>query len=164
MSRLVIGVDPGQTTGVLAMLVEAGHIVKDSPIVVQIHHVDGAGVLELIGALFDRGHSEDVAPVLAVEHFVVSTRAARSSSSRAGLTTRNLIGELRYLNAVFISHPAVTVKKWAMDRRLDKSGLLASTQGMHHARDAARHALYAAKELNLIHDPLSTKAAIDVRT
>lgn len=158
MSRLVIGVDPGQTTGVLAMLVEAGAIL-DYPIAAQIHHVDGEGVIEFVGALLDRGHSEDVAPILAVEHFVVSARAA--SSGRAGLTTRNLIGALRELNAHFVSHSASTVKTWAMDRRLDKAGLLKPTQGMGHARDAARHALYAARLAALIGDPLSTKAAIN---
>jgi hypothetical protein len=55
---------------------------------------------------------------------------------------------------------AALVKPWATDRRLTAAGLLDPTAGMGHARDAARHALYAAVHLQLTTDPLSKKTRV----
>jgi hypothetical protein len=59
---------------------------------------------------------------------------------------------------VFLRNASL-VKTWATDKRLAAAGLLDATKGMQHARDASRHALYAAVHTGMARDPLSTKAA-----
>jgi hypothetical protein len=50
------------------------------------------------------------------------------------------------------------VKPWATDTRLAAAGLMEPTTGMRHARDAARHALFAAVKTYGLPDPLSARA------
>lgn len=152
---LVIGVDPGLTTGVCALTYAADGKRNGEPIALQIHGSEG--VLPVVAALLARKPLLD--HVLAVEQFVVGGRAARSSSAHAGRVTRALIAELAELGADVFTRAAVVVKPWATDRRLEAAGLLDPTKGMQHARDAARHALYAAVRMNVTPDPLSRKAA-----
>lgn len=158
MSTLIIGVDPGLTTGVLAMLVQ-GRKVSD-PIAVQIHGHEG--VVPFVRALLERAARDERQPLIAVESFVIGNRAARSSSAAAGKVTRDLIGALQELYAAgceVVTRPAAAVKPWATDRRLEAAGLLEACVGMGHARDAARHALFAAVKAGLLADPL-TRAAV----
>jgi hypothetical protein len=156
---LVIGVDPGLTTGVFAVPYIEG-IAGDALIAVQV--LGSEGVVPIVTALLDRSALDSL---LAVEAFVVGPRASRSSSAHAGRVTRALIRQLGDLaddepqNRTFVSRPAAAVKPWATDKRLEAAGLLAHTTGMHHARDAARHALFAAVHAGLTRDPLSAKAA-----
>ena len=98
--------------------------------------------------------------VVQAEKFVVGHRSARSSSAGAGQITRDLIGELRRVTAgqcPFVQHSAAMVKPWATDARLEAAGLLDATKGMRHARDGARHALYAACKYGGIPDPLGKR-------
>ena len=160
MSALVIGVDPGLSTGLFALLTRDGKL-TDKPIAVQIH--GHQGVVPFVQALLERAGCDDRQPLLAVEAFVTGQRAARSSSPGAGAVTRALIGALQELyadGAEVITRPAALVKPWATDRRLEAAGLLAPCAGMGHARDAARHALYAAVHAGLLRDPLSTRSAL----
>jgi hypothetical protein len=53
---------------------------------------------------------------------------------------------------------AAAVKPWVTDRRLEAAGLLALTSRMHHARDAARHALFALAKAEVFAHPLSRAA------
>lgn len=148
----VIGVDPGQTTGV-ALLVpgRAPEVLQCSP----------GLVLPVVRALtYTHGPL-----VLAVERFVVGARSARSSTPKAGQVTRDLIGALTDLDSVEVGGAQVTVrvvlrsaaevKPWATDRRLDAAGLLTATKGMRHAADACRHALFAQVHDAGLPDPLS---------
>lgn len=158
---LVIGVDPGLTTGVFAVPYIEG-IPGAAPIAVQV--LGSEGVAPIVTALLQRSAMENL---VAVEAFIVGPRASRSSSANAGKVTRDLIRQLRDLvhmpwfskGTEFVSRPAATVKPWATDKRLEAAGLLEHTTGMHHARDAARHALFAAVHEGLTRDPLSSKAA-----
>ncbi|MCW2496330.1 hypothetical protein [Jatrophihabitans sp.] len=159
MTALVVGVDPGVTTGIASLTY--GTELLDR-VLVQVH--GSRAVKTIVEALLD---SELARPLLAVEQFVVSTRAGRSGTAVAGRITRALIAELQALGMdhaagtalEVVTRPAALVKPWASDLRLDAAGLLAPTKGMGHARDAARHALYAAVHSGIAVDPLSRKAA-----
>ena len=83
----------------------------------------------------------------------------------AGRVTRELIGVLADLAAgrpqvTVIRRPAGLVLPWATNHRLAAAGLMAPTVGMPHARDAARHALYAAVRDGGMPDPLSTRPVV----
>jgi hypothetical protein len=96
--------------------------------------------------------------VVAVERFVVRSRAGRSSDAQAGEVTRNLIGQLSIMQGlssieVFL-RSASEVKPWATDKRLTAAGIEGLT-AMRHAADAARHALFAAVKDCGVRDPLS---------
>jgi hypothetical protein len=157
---LVIGVDPGLTTGVFAVPYIEG-IAGAEPVAVQV--LGAEGVVPIVRALVQRSELD---AMLAVEAFVVGPRASRSSSAHAGRVTRALIRQLDDLahigppRVAFASRPAAAVKPWATDKRLEAAGLLEHTTGMHHARDAARHALFAAVHEGITRDPLSSKAAV----
>ncbi|MFI7678542.1 hypothetical protein [Actinophytocola sp. NPDC049390] len=150
----VLGIDPGGTTG-LAVL--------DFPDVYPVGEEFGQlppdRVLQLVlWWLRDAGHRVNL---VAIEKFVVSRRSGRSSTAQAGEQARLIIGGVAQLcqqhGVRLVQRPAGVVKPWATDRRLDAAGLLAPTRGMGHARDAARHALYAAVRDLRLPDPLSTK-------
>jgi hypothetical protein len=154
MSALIVGVDPGLTTGLFAITYTDDRCIADKAIAVQIHGSEG--VIPLIQALLARKPRHE--HLLAVEQFVVGARAARSSSAHAGRVTRALIAELHDLGADVFIRAAALVKPWATDQRLHAAGLLDATKGMQHARDASRHALYAAVRQGLAVDPLSKEA------
>lgn len=147
VTSLIIGVDPGQTTGIALYD-------PDEPSWDFTQCSPGA-VLTIVQAYIDRG-----ARLVAVERFVVGPRAARSSSSQAGQITRDLVGALAALEGAGPSglqiklRPAAEVKPWAVDKRLLASGTPALS-GWRHAADAARQALYAAVKDAGIPDPLS---------
>lgn len=144
----VLGVDPGPTTGMVVLHCLGGHLV---PAVVLQCNADAAPTL--LALLLDRFESYAVA----IEAYVIGPRAA-STAAGAGERTRTLIGELTETahargTSVHV-RSAAQVKPWATDERLDTAGLLATTKGMRHARDAARHALYALVRDRVMPDPM----------
>lgn len=150
---LVLGIDPGGTTGICGLAYgalgpEALPVVRQCP---------GYGAVDVVTDIVTDHQALGYEVVLAVEQFVVSTRAAKSATAAAERITRTLIAELDALCDAVDVRPAVLVKRWATDRRLDAAGLLAPTIGRPHARDAARHALYAAVNRKITRDPLSAK-------
>jgi hypothetical protein len=157
VSALVIGVDPGLSTGVLAVEFDEDGVQRPgSRIAVQIH--GSSGVVPMVQTLIARRPALE--HLLAVEAFVNSTRAARSRTPIGGREARALITELGELGVHVFSRNASLVKTWATDKRLEAADLLVCTKGMSHARDAARHALYAAVHCGYTTDPLSRKAAV----
>lgn len=154
MSALIIGVDPGLTTGVFAVEFDEDGRQQGSRIAMQVHGSEG--VVPTIQTLLARRPLAE--PLLAVEQFVVGARAARASSAHAGRITRALVAELHEVGPPVFLRNASLVKTWATDKRLAAAGFLDSTKGMGHARDASRHALYAAVHCGYTTDPLSTKA------
>ncbi|SOD72748.1 hypothetical protein SAMN05892883_2094 [Jatrophihabitans sp. GAS493] len=154
MSTLVVGADPGMTTGLFHFTVEDGTITH--PVAIQIHGHEG--VVPLVRCLISRREPGD-GLLLAVEQFIVGGRAHRSSTPGAGKITRDLIGALLDLDTDAVVHPAGHVKPWATDRMLEAAGLLKPCDQMRHAKDAARHALFAAVAGGLVRNPLS-KAAV----
>lgn len=162
MDIRLIGVDPGETTGICALDIAGTTAPEHDGAFIrwhgQLQSTPGA-VLPVVQGLAD-GYRGPV--VLAVERFVVSTRAGRSASAMAGATTRVLIGELVGLHRSgscvvrVVQRSASDVKPWAVDKRLSAAGLL--VKGMRHANDAARHALFAAVKDCGMADPLSKKS------
>ena len=153
MSTIILGVDPGQTTGVFVMPSPWGgeHIAMQ----VRSEHAATA-VIEFIATTVTGVGNR---ALIAVEAFVVGPRAARSRTPGAGKVAREIIAQLLFaVGTDVIERPAGVVKPWATDKRLDAAGLLAPTAGMRHARDACRQALYAAVHDGLMRDPLNARA------
>lgn len=148
MKPFVLGVDPGQTTGIC--LIDGAY--RD------LLQVTPGLVVPIVRSLLHAAPET----VLAIERFVVGPRASRSSTPAAGQTTRGLIGALvnvgDELGIRVVQRSASEVKPWATDERLERAGLLAACKGMPHARDAARHAIYAAVSDCGLPDPLSRKS------
>ncbi|MCL2781625.1 MAG: hypothetical protein FWD74_09115, partial [Actinomycetia bacterium] len=122
------------------------------------------GVAPTVHAIAERAPGARV--LIAVERFVVGSRAARSRAPGGGAAAQAVIAELvalvrelaRERDAALAARSAATVKLWAADKRLAAAGWLRATEGMPHARDAARHALFAAVAAGVVPDPLSARA------
>lgn len=154
MTTRVIGIDPGPVPGIVVLDVwETGAIGR----VEALQSTHGLTSL-LVEALL--GEHNDPAYV-AVERFV-----SRGRVNKAQQLTRDLVGQVqqvvRFNNSTMsgsptrlVERPAVQVKAWATDERLEAAGLLEACKGMRHARDAARHALYSAVRDAGLPDPLS---------
>jgi hypothetical protein len=160
VSLHVIGVDPGPVPGFVMLdytdgLLTGKDVVQCSAQVAPL--IFGEIVRDLAGEF----------PIVGLERFVVRGRSGRSSTSKAGEQTRDLIGRLVQVTAGLVpdknwhARAAGEVKPWATEERLEAAGLLDLTKGMRHARDAARHALFTAVRDGGVPDPLS-KHALEV--
>jgi hypothetical protein len=97
-----------------------------------------------------------------IERFVIGPRSARSQHQSTGILTRDQIEEAKAWTTILEQgtlslQSTAEVKPWATDVRLAAAGLLMNTTGMRHARDAARHALFAACKHFQLPDPLSKR-------
>lgn len=153
---LVIGVDPGGTTGI--------SVVRYTPEEGYDHRAWSAsdlGPADLAVCL--GGFVTHHAPGglegpwwIAAERFVVSRRAGRSATAAAGERARATLGALEaaYPGRVKLAN-ASAAKGWATDDRLKRAGLWSTGPRAAHTRDAARHAL----RFHVVHlgnpDPLS---------
>lgn len=148
-----LGVDPGPTPGLVGLLIRDQKILARD--VIQCSHEIAPAVV--------RGVLEEVRPgavptLVQIEAFVVGRASMRAAGP--GQTTRDLIGRLHQELAEWegvsvLERNAANTKPWATDARLEAAGLLEACKGMRHARDAARHALYAAVKDGGLPDPLS---------
>lgn len=148
-ARLAIGIDPGPTPGIVALYLSDQHIVGWD--IVQC----SASALYAVVTALDPGREA----VIGVETFVTRGRATVDQA-----ITRDQVATLTAMyGGRFGPRTARQVKAWATDARLaaagGSGGLLEACKGMRHARDAARHALFAAVAANAIPDPLSRKAS-----
>jgi hypothetical protein len=136
---LVIGIDPGGTTGLAAV----GYDFQSERYRLR-HHIgagwDPANVVHVVG-LWAKDFGTDVWWI-AAERFVVSRRSGRSKSADAGQRARDILGALEaaFPKRVKLRN-AGAMKAWnAGDRRINAAGIM-PTQGRPHTRDAAGHAL-----------------------
>lgn len=154
MNLYVIGVDPGQTTGLMRI-----RLTRQPERRMMAVRIDALQITPLLvqDALDMLRGAADVA--VAMESFVVRQRAGRSGSAQAGALTRGLIEQIRgwarMWRVPLHEYRAADVKPWATEDRLAAAGLMHPTVGMRHARDAGRHALYAAVKMYGLPDPLS---------
>ncbi|MFT4081166.1 MAG: hypothetical protein QM638_01140 [Nocardioides sp.] len=160
----VIGIDPGPIPGIVMLTPKfhPGGRTQLLPDVVQCSASTAPVVLySLLNEI--RGHQKSGgrAPALVqIERFVVGRASMRGG--KAGEQTRDLIGRLQreadaQPNVSVVMRSANEVKAWATDARLEAAGLLEATKGMRHAKDACRHALFAAVKDGGIPDPLSRR-------
>jgi len=141
-----IGVDPGPTPGIVS-IVTGPYGVDD----VRVVQCSASALWTVLTALDPNRIAQ-----LQVERFVTRGRATAEQS-----LTRDQVGGLEQLyhpTRPILQRSAAAVKPWATDERLEAAGLLAATKGMRHAKDAARHALFAAVRDGGVPDPLSRKA------
>lgn len=165
---IIIGVDPGPTTGIVELVWEGLGCVPG-----RVCQCGASAALSILDAwltphagTLQPGHFDlRTLSWLAVERFVDGRHAGRGNAPSAGRTTRDLVAAIESRFAP-LSHVCVVlrsaseVKPWASDVRLDRAGLLAPTKGMTHARDAARHALFAAVRNGAL-DPLARAGSVD---
>ncbi len=157
-TTLVIGVDPGPIPGICCY-----YVIEHELGCADAAQVTPGLISPLIRQLVAEAAGIDVhRTVLCCEEFVVRGRSGRSATPEAGNRTRRMIGELealaRRLGLEFHTHTASDVKQWATDRRLRAAGLYQPTEGMRHARDGARHALFGGVKHAGVTDPLSIRA------
>lgn len=166
-STFVIGVDPGPTPGICALLWVDG-VLTDYRIL-QINAKGGVrGAVETVVWLLANFPPRGVmADRIAVERFVVGRKSVVTGSQDAGQITRDMVGAVQTLGGGLVGdggrvvmRSAAEVKPWATDERLKKAGLLGAVLGMPHARDAVRHALFCAVSDLGVADPLSRKARV----
>lgn len=169
MSTLrVVGVDPGPVPGIVVLDLEEyadespGRWLRES----YALQCTANAAPYLVTSLLNE-HSD--AALVQVETFVASNRTAKVAHAGASRVTRDLVGQLREVveshhrgpisgqTGTFVQRSAGAVKPWASTERLAKARLLEPTKGMAHARDAARHALFAAVHDGGLVDPLSSR-------
>lgn len=150
----LVGIDPGPIVGISLLWLDFG---PSDPVTIgarEAMQVTPGILVEVLNAL--------TADAVAVERFVVGPRAGRSGTPTAGATAREVVDRVERWAArdrcPIHLRSAAEVKPWATDARLGAAGLLVPTVGMGHARDAARHALYAAVKSYGLPDPLSARA------
>lgn len=148
----VVGIDPGPVPGIVDLRIVDGRIVEAEA--VQCTH--GAAEL-VIAALLSPGWSATT--IIAVERYVVGARSGKLSNAQDSAITRDLVGAIRSRWPFVQLRSASQVKPWATEDRLAKARLLEPTKGMRHARDAGRHALFAAVHDGGLPDPLSRRWA-----
>lgn len=153
----IIGIDPGPIVGVclLRLPPPAG---RPDTWYAEIAQITPSGLWALIARWVE------AYPVTAVaaERFIVGPRAPRVHAPQASRAARDVLGGLAVAlppGMRRIARSAAEVKPWAIDARLAAAGLLNPTKGMRHARDAVRHALYAACRDFGARDPLSERAS-----
>jgi hypothetical protein len=138
---LVIGVDPGGTTGLAAVEYTEEHGYR------LVAHL-GVPYIAAEVVAHIAGWQVELGPLartdvwwIAAERFVVGRRAGRSSSAAAGQRARDSLGALEaaFPGRVKLRN-AGQAKAWAVDRRVEAAGLM-PTQGRPHTTDAVRHAL-----------------------
>lgn len=150
----ILGIDPGPIPGFVELRYLERRLLDVSVVQASLNAASPV-MLALLGELDPKAWATTVQ----IERFVIGRRSARSSTAAAGEQTRDLVGALSHeaqlLGARVVLKSAANVKPWASDLRLDAAGLLDATKGMRHARDAARHALFAAVHDGNQPDPLS---------
>jgi hypothetical protein len=155
----VIGIDPGEVTGI-SFLDYIGDRIAGT---MQVQ-VDASSAVALLESLLLRFYNNPEVIIRRwgqVEEFVTGQSAG--TKGKPAEVTRQLVfalGETLQLYGyhVKIRKKADIYKKdgsgWASDKRLEKAGVIRQLDGMRHANDASRHALYCAVHDAYKPDPL----------
>lgn len=142
MTGLILGIDPGVTTG-FAMLEWAGTRYR-----AILGQLKGGGTLLCLAALC----TSPVVDSIAIEDFVIGRGSQRAGA--AGSWTRQVIAHAEDCARVPVhKRSAATVKPWATDKRL--AAISGFTTGLPHAGDALRQAIFSAVKDHGWPDPLT---------
>ena len=165
MTRLrVIGIDPGPKPGLVC--IDFGISTSWWPAVQpRAVQCDPQSALDVFAMWL--GEPGERTVLVGCESFVRSSRAGRLKHAAAASKTEQMIEAFHTMFGAWISinntmrwttNNAARVKAWAKHERLDAAGLLEVTNGMTHARDGARHAMFVAVHYGGAPDPLSRRA------
>jgi hypothetical protein len=166
--KIVIGVDPGETTGIVRLQYyprsTPEHRVPvwtrtGEPMAIQCNHQSVPEILAWLTATGDI--------LISHERFVVGLRASRSKKANASQITRDINGHIDTLHKTdtpnrrirVVEYTAAEVKTWATDERLKAAGIDLAPE-MRHARDGGRQGLFAACHDLGATDPLSKRARL----
>ena len=148
--RLVIGLDPGPSTGIAwaAGISPAGQWLAHA-----LQCDAGAAMLALAAVIATAGPPGDV--LVQGEAFIAGNRAG--AKGRGADTARDVLADARRLcerqGARMRLEPALNVMHWSSDRRLEKAGFPMGSK-FRDARAAGRHMLYCARWHGGYPDPL----------
>lgn len=155
---VVIGVDPGVTTGLCRWEPHQDFPLEHTK--PELAQTTPSATVTLIDAWLNlRPTGSHV--LVAIEAFMLGKYSTRSGDPEAPRITQALIADITSMVEDFphgeVSlHPraAAHVKPWATNARLDAAGLLkVSSAYPKHARDALRHGLYSACKDGGLRDP-----------
>lgn len=144
--NVYVGVDPGPSTGIVVLVFD------DVGVEWYVFQCNSDAAIYLLGFLCQK-----YAPrVVSYEAFVPSNRAGNKGKDAD--TTRSIAGQVGVSAAMSgtfsVARKAADVKPWATDKRLEKLKFPMGAK-FKDARDAARHALYAAVRDGKERDPLA---------
>jgi hypothetical protein len=162
VTTVVLACDPGMTTGLCLLKLEQvpDDLRFGGPVAITDRLVFSCNAGAVFGlAQFLMEANEGPARVVAAGEAFVHGRGAGARGPGAA-ATRAVIQELAALPVAWKWRAAGMVKPWATDARLEKAGLLAITAKMVDARDASRHALFAAVHDCGLPDPLGKRARV----
>jgi hypothetical protein len=158
MNTMVLGCDPGPTSGLCLLHLEP--LLAGGPPVIKARLVFACNDLAVFPlAQFLMEINEGPAQIVLAGEKFVHGRGAGARGQYAA-QTRAVIQDLAVLPAAWHWRSAAQVKPWATDKRLMAAGLYAITAKMVDARDASRHALFAACHDVGLPDPLSKRSRI----
>lgn len=152
----VIGVDPGPTTGLCFLDYIDRRLAAHTSI--QVNGDCAQLVLEAVLAKY-YGHPNVIKRAAGVENFITGQSAGTKGDGAE--VTRQLVMKFTEQLQMWGYHTKIRKKAdvwtknggWATDRRLKAAGILGPPE-MRHANDAARHALFTAKDQLYMEDPL----------
>lgn len=151
-----VGIDPGPTTGMAFLDYNEGRLVGRT-----VLQCDGATAAVVLRAMLHTYYASAEVDKRAgsVEKFVTGSSAG--SRGKNADVTRQLVMELAETLELFgygvKIRSAADVKPWASNKRLAAGlGLKEAqlTDSLRHGWDAARHALYGARDAGITADPL----------
>lgn len=151
--NIYIGVDPGPSTGIVVLVFDD----ELNDVEWYVYQVSDNAALLLLGDLCRQWSPR----VVSYEEFVPSNRAGNKGKDAD--TTRRIAGQVettamgfshRIPKTFIVARKAADVKPWATDKRLEKLKFPMGAK-FKDARDAARHALYAAVRDGKERDPLA---------
>jgi hypothetical protein len=149
-----LGGDPGGTTGLFLAAWKRG---ARKAVMTRSWQCDMDSAPELLGWILEaHGHLITAAGFEAFDARLRGRSLRGFSPARMHKLTGDLIAVTTAAGITAVTRAPSLVKPWATDKRLSAAGLWEVTNGMpDHARDAARHCLYAACKDAGMRDPLS---------
>lgn len=149
-----IGIDPGPVPGIVILDRRGRGFDVD---VIQCS-TDAAPLMLWALLAWGRRSLGEAPTVVQIERFVSRGRMSKDQQLTADMVAKLQREAADHAGVTVVLRSASNVKPWATDERLEAAGLLEATKGMRHARDAARHALFAACRDGGVPDPLSTRS------
>lgn len=154
----VIGVDPGPTSGIVGLAWCEGRLTK------SVIQCNADSVLMVLRALTDSRtmwRANGGLVYVGLENFVDGSHHDRKLHGAAAVTRElinSIVDYIPDMRVRVVRFNAAAHKPWARaadHARLRRSGLWAATDGMRHARDGAKIALYTAVAHCNVDDPIT---------